>query len=87
MLFRSYYDRDDSFFREWSDMGRAEGAVERWLETYVWGTADHEEYLALIGPEVRTRLEVGEAMSGPVNYGLHLRPAAARPGADQAVPR
>ena len=84
---QGYYDRDDGFFREWSDMGRTEGAVERWLEAYVWGTADHNEYLALIGPEVRTRLQVGEALSGPVNYGLHLRPAAAQPGADQAVPR
>jgi glutaconate CoA-transferase subunit A len=84
---QGYYDRDDSFFREWSDMGRAEGAVERWLQTYVWGTADHDEYLTLIGPDVRTRLQVGEALSGPVNYGLHLRPAAARPGRDGEVSR
>jgi glutaconate CoA-transferase, subunit A len=84
---QGYYDRDDAFFRQWSEMGRTEGAVERWLETYVWGTADHEEYLALVGPEVRAGLQVGEALSGPVNYGLHLRPAAARPSPDQEASR
>jgi hypothetical protein len=40
---QGYYDRDDAFFREWSEMGRAEGAVGRWLDSYVWATADHEE--------------------------------------------
>jgi glutaconate CoA-transferase, subunit A len=84
---QGYYDRDDAFFREWSDMGRAEGAVERWLDAFVRGTADHEEYIALIGPEVQRKLQVGEAFSGRVNYGLHLRPGAARPGADQEAAR
>jgi hypothetical protein len=70
-------------------MGRAEGAVGRWLDTYVRGTADHSEYLALLGPEVRERLRVGEALSGRVNYGLHLRPGAppARADADQEASR
>jgi glutaconate CoA-transferase subunit A len=84
---QGYYDRDDAFFREWSEMGRTDGAVGRWLDAFVRATADHEEYLALIGPEVLSRLQVGEALSGPVNYGRHLRPAASRPGPDQDVPR
>ncbi len=84
---QGYYDRDDAFFREWSDMARAEGAVDRWLDAFVRGTADHEEYMALMGPEVRRKLQVGEALSGRVNYGLHLRPAAARPGADVEAAR
>jgi glutaconate CoA-transferase subunit A len=84
---QGYYDRDDAFFREWSDMGRTEGAVDRWLDAFVRATTDHEGYLALIGPEVRSRLRVGDALSGRVNYGLHLRPAGARPGPDHEVSR
>jgi glutaconate CoA-transferase subunit A len=82
---QGYYDRDDAFFREWSDMGRAEGAVDRWLDAFVRGTANHEEYLALVGPEVRRKLQVGEALSGRVNYGLHLRSAAAETVPGQEV--
>jgi glutaconate CoA-transferase, subunit A len=70
---QGYYDRDDAFFRDWSQMARADGAVGRWLDDYVRGTADHQEYLALLGPGTLKRLQVGQALSGPVNYGRHLR--------------
>jgi hypothetical protein len=43
--------------------------------------------MALVGPEVRRRLRVGEALSGRVNYGLHLRPGAGQPGVDQVAGR
>jgi glutaconate CoA-transferase subunit A len=76
---QGYYDRDDAFFRAWSEMGRAEDGVDRWLDTFVRGTADHAEYMGLVGPEVRGKLQVGQALSGRVNYGLHLRPGTAGP--------
>jgi len=81
---QGYYDRDDAFFRAWSDRARTEGAVTSWLETHVWATADHAGYLDLLGPEALGRLRVGQAWSGRVNYGQHLRPAGPAPGQPEA---
>jgi glutaconate CoA-transferase subunit A len=85
---QGYYERDDAFFREWSEMGRTEGAVGRWLDAYVRGTADHPEYIARVGPEALGRVQVDEALSQPVNYGRRrLRPPAAGPAGDAPVSR
>jgi glutaconate CoA-transferase subunit A len=78
---QGYYERDDQFFREWSEMGRAEGAVGRWVDTYIRDLAGHAEYVARLGPEVLDRIRVDEAISGTVNYGRRrLKPAPAGPG-------
>ena len=85
---QGYYERDDAFFREWSEMGRAEGAVGRWVDEYVRGTADHAQYLARIGAERLDRVRVDEALSRPVNYGRRRRrPATAGAAQDGTAPR
>jgi glutaconate CoA-transferase subunit A len=72
---QGYYERDDAFFREWSEMARAEGAVSRWVDAYVRGTADHAEYMSRVSPGVLDRVRVDEQLSQPVNYGRRrLRP-------------
>jgi glutaconate CoA-transferase, subunit A len=85
---QGYYERDDAFFREWSEMGRAEGAVGRWVDEYVRGTADHAQYIARIGAERLDRVRVDEALSRPVNYGRRRRrPATAGAAQDGTAPR
>jgi glutaconate CoA-transferase subunit A len=77
---QGYYERDDTFFREWSAMGRTEGAVGRWLDAYVRGTAGHGEYLSRVGADVLDRVRVDDALSQPVNYGRRrMRPPVPQP--------
>jgi glutaconate CoA-transferase, subunit A len=81
---QGYYERDDAFFREWSQMGRTEGAVGRWLDANVRGTDGHEGYLARVGADALDRVRVDESLSQPVNYGRRrLRPPVSRPPASQ----
>lgn len=69
---QGYYDRDGEFYRAWSQISKDPDRLQRWLDEWVRGTADHAEYLAKLGAETRQRLAVGEAWSEPVNYGRRL---------------
>jgi glutaconate CoA-transferase subunit A len=66
---QGYYERDDPFYRDWSELARTEGAVGRWLDANIRGTADHARYLSLVDPSALDRIRVDEALSQPVNYG------------------
>ena len=66
---QGYYDRHDAFFREWSEMGRTEGAVGHWLDQWVRGTADHADYMSRVGLETTAGCAVDPALSQPVDYG------------------
>jgi glutaconate CoA-transferase subunit A len=80
---QGYYDRHDAFFREWSEMGRTEGAVGHWLDQWVRDTADHADYMSRVGLETTGRLAVDPALSQPVDYGRRRMstPGAGTPGA------
>lgn len=66
---QGYYDRDNEFYRAWSAISADEDTLGSWLQTWIHGTSDHAEYVALLGAETRNRLVVAPAMSQPVNYG------------------
>lgn len=66
---QGYYDRDDDFLREWSEMSRDPAQTRRWIDRYILGTADHREFIAALGEERFDRLGVRERWSIPVNYG------------------
>ena len=66
---QGYYDRDDDFSRDWSALARDAEAVQRWLQTNIHETADHDEFLALLGPDHFDRLSIRDSYSTPVNYG------------------
>jgi glutaconate CoA-transferase subunit A len=84
---QGYYERHDACFREWSEMGRTDGAVGRWVDANIRGTADHAEYIARLGPETLDEVRAGEALSTPVNYGRRrLRPVPL-PAPGQAAAR
>lgn len=63
------YDRDDAFSRDWSALARDAEAVKQWLQTNIHATADHEEFLALLGADHFDKLGIRDAYSTPVNYG------------------
>ena len=81
---QGYYERDDTFFREWSEMGRAPGAVGRWLDANVRDTAGHADYLSRVGAETLDRVRVDQALSQPVNYGRR-RPRPPEPPSPPAA--
>jgi glutaconate CoA-transferase subunit A len=69
---QGYYDRDGAFYREWSHISRDERRLKDWMDEWVHGTRDHEEYVARLGSDTWARLAVGEALSDPVSYGRRL---------------
>lgn len=69
---QGYYDRDNAFYRAWSQISKDPQRLQEWLDEWVRGTADHPEYVHRLGDEFWAGLAVGEALSEPVNYGRRL---------------
>jgi glutaconate CoA-transferase subunit A len=66
---QGYYDRDNAFYLEWDKISQSQEAVQAYLDEWVYGVPDRNEYWRKLGPEVHDRLEVQERLSTPVNYG------------------
>jgi acyl CoA:acetate/3-ketoacid CoA transferase len=45
------YARDEERLREWVEASKTVEGSQAYLEEYVYGVTNHEEYLTLIGPE------------------------------------
>jgi glutaconate CoA-transferase subunit A len=43
--------------------------VQAYLDEWVYGLPDRAAYWEKLGPEVHQRLQAGERLSEPVNYG------------------
>lgn len=68
---QGYYDRDNAFYLEWDKISQDRQAIENYLEEWVFGVKDRQEYWQKLGPETHTRLQVEAQMSIPVNYGKY----------------
>jgi len=68
---QGYYDRDNAFYLEWDKISRSPERIQSYLDEWVFGVADRQEYWRKLGPEVHTRLQVQERLSAPVNYGKY----------------
>lgn len=71
---QGYYDRDNNFYLAWDQISRDEAQTQAWLDEWVYGVADWEEYLRKLEaaePDIWQRLAPGEALSQPVNYGVY----------------
>ena len=66
---QGYYDRDNEFYLKWDQISASEEAVKAWLEEWVYGVRDREEYWEKLGAEVHERLRVKPRMSEAINYG------------------
>jgi len=66
---QGYYDRDNAFYLEWDEISKTRQGVHAYLEEWVYGVKDRQEYWQKLGPEVHARLKVGERPSAVVNYG------------------
>lgn len=66
---QGYYDRDNAFYLEWDEISKTREGVLAYLDEWVYGVKDRAEYWDKLGEEVHARLQVGEYLSVPVNYG------------------
>jgi glutaconate CoA-transferase, subunit A len=68
---QGYYDRDNRFYLDWDEVARDPTRLEAWLDEWVYGTEDHDAYVAKLGPDRWADLTPGDAWSGEVNYGAY----------------
>ncbi len=66
---QGYYDRDNDFYLKWDQMSESRAAVKAYLDEWVYGVKDREEYWQKLGEETHQRLAVRPRLSAPVNYG------------------
>jgi 3-oxoacid CoA-transferase subunit A/glutaconate CoA-transferase subunit A len=45
------YERDEPQIKEWVDLSKTEEGTQSYLDKYIRGVSNHQEYLALIGKE------------------------------------
>jgi glutaconate CoA-transferase subunit A len=66
---QGYYDRDNQFYLAWDSISESEDSVREYLEEWVFGVKDREEYWKKLGPEAHARLAVKPRPSAVVDYG------------------
>ncbi len=68
---QGYYDRDNEFYLAWDKVSESAEATKQYLDEWVYGIKDREEYWQKLGAETHKRLEVPQQMSEPINYGKY----------------
>jgi glutaconate CoA-transferase subunit A len=68
---QGYYDRDNEFYLAWDKVSESAEATKGYLDEWVYGVKDRNEYWEKLGTEAHKRLEVPELMSQPINYGRY----------------
>lgn len=68
---QGYYDRDNDFYIEWDEISKTQQDIQAYLDEWVFGVKDRDEYWEKLGQEVHQRLTVQPQNSTPVNYGRY----------------
>jgi putative aminopeptidase FrvX len=68
---QGYYDRDNAFYLAWDAIAREAASLEAWLDEWVYGLANHAEYVEKMGARLWDSLRPEPAMSGEVDYGRY----------------
>jgi glutaconate CoA-transferase subunit A len=66
---QGYYDRDNEFYLAWDKLSESAEATKQYLDEWVYGVKDREEYWEKLGAETHKRLQVKERYSEKINYG------------------
>jgi glutaconate CoA-transferase subunit A len=66
---QGYYDRDNDFYLNWDKVSESTEAVKSYLNEWVYGVKDRQEYWQKLGPKVHRRLAIKPRPSVVVNYG------------------
>jgi glutaconate CoA-transferase subunit A len=68
---QGYYDRDNDFYLRWDGISQSPAAAQSWLDEWVYGVTDRDEYWEKLGDETRQRLKIAARYSEPINYGKY----------------
>jgi glutaconate CoA-transferase subunit A len=68
---QGYYDRDNEHYLAWDKISESAQDVSDWLQEWVLGVTDREEYWSKLGAEKHQRLRVQSRLSAPVDYGQY----------------
>ena len=68
---QGYYDRDNAFYLDWDGISRDVETVRAYLDEWVYGMKDRDEYWHKLGAEVHKRLKIDPRPSEVVNYGSY----------------
>jgi len=68
---QGYYDRDNEFYLAWDRIAREPETLSAWLDEWVYGLANHAEYVEKYGAAHWDALRPEPAMSGEVDYGRY----------------
>jgi glutaconate CoA-transferase, subunit A len=68
---QGYYDRDNRFYLAWDEIAKEQSSMDAWLNDWVYGTANHREYVEKFGDAHWDALRPETAMSGEVDYGRY----------------
>jgi glutaconate CoA-transferase subunit A len=66
---QGYYDRDNEFYLQWDKISDSAEAVKSYLDEWVYGVKDREEYWQKLGDETHKRLQIKSKYSERINYG------------------
>ena len=68
---QGFYDRDNAFYLAWDAIARDPESLEAWYREWVYGLANHAEYVEKFGDAHWDALRPGSAPSGEVDYGWY----------------
>jgi glutaconate CoA-transferase subunit A len=68
---QGYYDRDNDFYLKWDKISENPVAVKAYLDEWVFGVKDRDEYWNKLGQETHIRLKVKARYSEKINYGSY----------------
>jgi glutaconate CoA-transferase subunit A len=68
---QGYYDRDNEFYLIWDTISTSVENVKSWLDEWVYGVENREEYWKKLGAATQNRLKVEPRLSAAINYGQY----------------
>jgi glutaconate CoA-transferase subunit A len=68
---QGYYDRDNRFYLEWDRIAKDPETLAAWYDEWVYGLANHREYVEKFGDAYWDALRPEPAPSGEVDYGRY----------------
>lgn len=68
---QGYYDRDNEFYLAWDKISESADSVKAWMDEWIYGVKDREEYWGKLGAKTHKRLKVKARYSERINYGSY----------------
>jgi glutaconate CoA-transferase subunit A len=66
---QGYYDRDNEFYLKWDKVSESPESVKRYLDEWVFGVKNRDEYWEKLGEEKHASLKIKSRPSATVDYG------------------